>query len=130
MQPPASPSGAAAALRGSVYGGQQPVAASAVYLYAATSGSTATPSVSLLKASSGTVANGKGSYYAPTDANGNFNLAPGGTPAYTCTGGQQLYVISVGGNAGLGTVGPQTDTIVFDKTNADHRTRLSSFSRH
>jgi hypothetical protein len=103
MQPPASPTGAAAALRGSVYGGQQPVAASAVYLYAATSGSTATPSVSLLKASSGTVADGKGSYYAPTDANGNFNLAPGGTPAYTCTAGQQLYVISVGGNAGLGT---------------------------
>jgi hypothetical protein len=27
------------------------------------------------------------------------------------------------------TIGTQTDTIVFDETNSDHRTRLSSFSR-
>lgn len=28
------------------------------------------------------------------------------------------------------TIGTQVDTIVFDETNSDHRTRLSSFTRH
>lgn len=97
-----TPVSAQAGLRGSLYGGQQPVTSAAVYLYAASAGSTASPSISLLKASGVTAVDSNGKYHATTDANGVFDLAPGGVPAYTCTAGQQLYVLGVGGDSGSG----------------------------
>jgi len=89
-------------LGGSIHGGLSPVTSSAVYLYAASAGGSASPSVSLLRASSGTTLDAKGSYYATSDANGLFNFTPGGVNAFTCAAGEQLYVLSVGGDSGSG----------------------------
>jgi hypothetical protein len=96
-------------LQGSVFGGQQPIYQSRVYLMAASTTGAGTTSTSLLKAASnttadttvlGTVANP--AYYVTTDGGGNFNI----TGDYTCTFNatnpalsQQLYLVSLSGNA-------------------------------
>ncbi len=82
-----SPSASAnAAMQGSVHGGQQPLSGSTVSIYAVgTSGYGA--GASLLASTT-------------TDANGNFNFAPG---SYTCPfANTPVYLTAQGGNPGLG----------------------------
>jgi hypothetical protein len=101
------------AITGVVHGGQNPITGAHVFLLAANAG-VFTPnasgygnaSLSLLKSVSGqttldsTVGDPTyGDYYVTTDPNGNFSI----TGDYTCVGGQQVYLYSLGGNPGLGT---------------------------
>ena len=74
------------ALRGKVFGGQQPIVGSQVYLYAA--GTSTGGSRSMLSAPG----------YVLSDSLGNFNF----TGDYTCSPGDQVYVLALGGDAGGG----------------------------
>jgi streptogramin lyase len=99
-------------ISGSVHGGQNPITGAHVYLLAANAG-VFTPnasgygnaSLSLLKNVAGQTtldtSGGptNGDYYVTTDSNGNFSI----TGDYTCVGGQQVYMYSLGGNPGLGS---------------------------
>ena len=76
-----------ALLRGSVYGGQQPIAGSRIYLYAA--GTSAGGSRSMLNAPG----------YVTTDNTGSFDI----TSDYTCSAGDQVYVLALGGDASNGS---------------------------
>ncbi len=77
------------AIRGRVYGGQQPIAGANVYLYAANTTGYGNASVSLLSAPG----------YVTTSASGTFAI----TGEYTCpSAAAQVYVYSVGGNPGAG----------------------------
>jgi hypothetical protein len=89
-------------IQGSVHGGQAPVTGAHIYLYAASTAGYGTNATSLISSTaSNATADGNGNYYVTTDSNGNFAL--GGD--YTCTQGQQVYMVAVGGNPGLtGTV--------------------------
>jgi hypothetical protein len=78
---------AGTALHGKVHGGQQPVASASLYLYAASTSGYSAANANLLRSS------------VLTDAGGNFNI----TNDYTCTAGQQMYLVVVGGNSGGGT---------------------------
>jgi hypothetical protein len=103
---------AGAAIQGVVHGGQNPIIGAHVYLFAANAG-VFTPntsgygnaSLSLLKSVSGQTtldtSGGptSGDYYVTTDSNGNFAI----TGDYTCVGGQQVYMYSLGGDPGLGS---------------------------
>lgn len=91
-------------IQGAVHGGQSPVSGAQIYLYAAGTGGYGTSATSLMTAGPNTFKDGSGNYYALTDANGNFSL--GGD--YTCTQGQQVYMVAVGGNPGLTPVPPAT----------------------
>jgi hypothetical protein len=96
----------APAIKGSVFGGQQPVVGAHVYVLAAnttgynTTGAT-NPSVSLLQASSGTTKDSNGNYYVTTGTFGSFSI----TNEYSCTPGngstpgQQVYLYAVGGTS-------------------------------
>jgi hypothetical protein len=100
------------AIRGVVHGGQNPIVGAHVYLFAVNAG-VFTPntngygnaSISLLKTVSGQTtldtSGGatNGDYYVTTDSNGNFTI----TGDYTCVGGQQVYMYSLGGDPGLGS---------------------------
>ncbi len=89
-------------IQGSVHGGQAPVTGAHIYLYAASTAGYGTNATSLISSTaSNATADGNGNYYVTTDGNGNFAL--GGD--YTCTQGQQVYMVAVGGNPGQsGTV--------------------------
>ena len=85
-------------ISGTTYGGQQPIVGAKVYLYAAGTGgyggngitaSSANASVSLLDSPG----------YVTTDVNGFFSI----TTDYTCTVGQQIYMLSLGGQPTTGT---------------------------
>jgi hypothetical protein len=94
-------------LRGSAYGGQQPIYSSHVYLMAANISGYGSASTSLLHAAANTYADttvvgtpANPAYYVVTDANGAWNI----TGDYTCTynattpsQSQLLYIYSVGG---------------------------------
>lgn len=83
-------------VQGRVHGGQQPVAGAHIYLFAAGTAGYGTASVSLLEPNqSGTATDATGTYDT-TDSNGNFTLT-----SYTCTPGQQVYLLATGGNPGL-----------------------------
>jgi hypothetical protein len=74
-------------MNGSVYGGQQPIAQANIALYAAATSGYAGATKNLLNLT------------VTTNANGGFNLAGD----YSCTAGQQLYIVATGGNPGSGT---------------------------
>ncbi|SEF78796.1 hypothetical protein SAMN05421819_1211 [Bryocella elongata] len=74
-----------AVLQGHVHAGQQPVAGATISLYAASTSGYKASSVSLLTQS------------VTTAADGGFS-----TTSYTCTSGQQLYLVASGGNPGQG----------------------------
>jgi hypothetical protein len=74
-------------LTGTVHGGQQPVANTKLYLYAAGAGGYGTASRSML--------NSPG--YVTTDSGGGFSI----TSDYVCLPGDQVYLLAVGGNPGL-----------------------------
>lgn len=95
IQPAPSALAGKMALSGKLYGGQQPVSGSHVYLFAAKSSGTGPSSygvdaVSLLSAPGG---------YVVSDANGNFSFTGG----YGCAAGDQVYAVALGGSPGVGT---------------------------
>ncbi len=74
-------------LAGRVQGGNQPVQGASISLYSAGTGGPGVGATNLLKTA------------VTTDQNGNFSL----TGDYTCPAGAQVYLVSRGGNPGLGT---------------------------
>ena len=102
-------------LNGSVYGGNFPVTGAQIYLFATGTGGTGTASTSLITSGkTGVTCNGatvtlngktvsalSRACYVTTNLQGNFALSGD----YSCTAGQQVYMVAVGGNPGLtGTV--------------------------
>ncbi|HEV2578011.1 MAG TPA: hypothetical protein VGU25_12445 [Acidobacteriaceae bacterium] len=88
-------------IQGGVHGGNFPVVGAQIYLFAAGQGGYNTSATSLITSgksgvscSSPVVSN---ACYVTTDANGNFAVGPD----YTCTVGQQVYMVAVAGNPGL-----------------------------
>jgi hypothetical protein len=92
-------------IRGAVHGGQAPISGAKIYLFAAGVSGYGSSPISLISSTApNAFEDGNGHYYVMTDANGNFAL--GGD--YTCTEGQQVYMVAWGGNPGLsGTVDNQ-----------------------
>jgi hypothetical protein len=81
---------------GMVYEGANPVSGAQVYLLAAGNSGYGSASTSLItKGSSGSSSIGQ---YVLTDSTGAFGMVGD----YTCTAGTQVYVLSVGGNPGVG----------------------------
>jgi hypothetical protein len=89
---------------GNVHGGQQPVVGAHIYLFAANPAGYGAPSISMLNPAQPGVAFDATGNYVLSDANGYFQI--GGD--YTCTSGQQVYLLATGGNPGLppGQVNP------------------------
>jgi streptogramin lyase len=98
-------------LRGTVYGGQQPIVGAQIYLYAATVSGVGSAGYGLASASllnSNVVTNNPSNhgedasnrYYVTTDSAGGFSLAGD----FTCpSANSQLYLYALGGNPGAGT---------------------------
>ena len=74
-------------LHGSVYGGQSPISGASIRLYAAGTTGYASTNTNVLANTSLT-----------SGSNGTFTFG-----TYTCTAGQQMYIVAVGGNPGSGT---------------------------
>lgn len=91
---PAAETGAA--IKGSVHGGQQPIAGAHVYLLAASTSNYGAASASLL--TSGTSGTDSVGSYVLSDSNGAFTI----TGDYTCTPGSQVFIYAQGGNPGSG----------------------------
>ena len=84
-------------ITGHVHGGQQSVTGAHIYLFAAGTGGYGGPSISLLNPTAPGVATDANGSYVTTDKAGNFSL--NGT--YSCSPGQQVYILARGGNPGL-----------------------------
>jgi streptogramin lyase len=89
---------------GNVHGGALPIVGAHIYLLAANPAGYGAPSISMLNPTQPGVAFDAGGYYVLTDASGLFHISGD----YTCTSGQQVYILSIGGNPGLpaGQVNP------------------------
>ena len=74
-------------LTGSVHGGRQPISGATLHLYAASTAGYAATNTDLLTST------------VQTDPTGMFSI----TGKYTCTSGQQLYLVALGGNPGAGS---------------------------
>jgi streptogramin lyase len=88
-----------AAVQGYVHGGQQPVVGARVYLLAANTTGYGKASISLLNATSTGASDSLGAYVV-SDQNGFFTV----TGDYTCTAGQQVYALALGGDPGYGGI--------------------------
>ena len=84
-------------IRGALHGGNQPVVGAHVYLFAANNIGYRAPSISLINPHAPGAATDSNGTYLVTNTTGGFNL--GG--AYSCAGGQQLYILATTGNPGL-----------------------------
>jgi hypothetical protein len=85
-------------IQGSVHGGQAPISRAKIYLFVSGEGGNATNPVSLITSTApDAFEDGNGHYYVVTDANGSFTL--GGD--YTCTAGQQVYMVAMGDDPSL-----------------------------
>ncbi len=82
---------------GNVHGGQQPVTGAHIYLFGASSSGYGTPSTSMLNPTQPGVFTDATGNYVLTDSNGGFSISGD----YTCTQGQQVYILATGGNPGL-----------------------------
>jgi hypothetical protein len=87
-----------AALRGTLHGGQQPVAGAHVYLFAANTTGYGNASVSLLNSANTGHSDSVGAYVL-SGSDGSFGI--GGD--YTCTPNTQVYLYALGGDPGGGT---------------------------
>jgi hypothetical protein len=87
---------AAAAVSGVVKDGQKTISGAHVYLFAANTTGYGQASVSLLNAASTGASDSIGAYVL-SDSAGSFSI-----PTFTCTSNSQLYLYSLGGNAGAG----------------------------
>jgi streptogramin lyase len=84
-------------ITGDVHGGQQPVTGARIYLFAGNPAGYGAPSVSLLNTAQPAVHTDALGSYVLTDGNGNFSISGD----YSCTAGQQVYLLALGGNPGL-----------------------------
>jgi len=91
-------------IAGNVHGGDQPIVGAHIYLFAANPAGYGAPSISMLNPTQPGVAFDATGYYVLTDNKGYFQISGD----YTCTSGQQVYLLSIGGNPGLpdGQVNP------------------------
>jgi streptogramin lyase len=89
----------AAAVSGVVKSGEKPISGAHIYLFATNTTGYGQPSVSLLDAASAGASDGIGAYVL-SDSTGSFSI-----PTFTCTSNSQLYLYSLGGNAGTGANG-------------------------
>jgi streptogramin lyase len=80
-----------------VHGGQQPVTGAHIYLFAGNPAGYGAPSVSMLDPAQPDVLTDAVGTYVLTDSGGNFTI----TGNYTCTAGQEVYLLALGGNPGL-----------------------------
>jgi len=89
---------------GNVHGGDLPIVGAHIYLFAANTAGYGAPSISMLNPAQPGVAFDANGYYVLTDDKGFFQISGD----YTCTTGQQVYLLSIGGNPGLpaGQVNP------------------------
>jgi streptogramin lyase len=95
---PTTPSTVAgSAIVGNVHGGQQPVIGAHIYLFAANPAGYGAPSISLLNSSQPGINTDAIGSYVLTGPQGNFSISGD----YTCTSGQQVYLLALGGNPGL-----------------------------
>ena len=92
------------AIVGNVHGGQEPVVGAHIYLFAANPAGYGAPSISMLSPGQPGVAFDAIGNYVLTDNGGYFQI----TGDYSCTTGQQVYILAIGGNPGLpaGQVNP------------------------
>jgi hypothetical protein len=81
---------------GNVHGGQQPIVGAHIYLFAANPGGYGSASTSLLNPNQPGVSSDALGNYVITDASGNFGISGD----YTCSQGEQVYLLSAGGNPG------------------------------
>jgi hypothetical protein len=96
--PPVAPSTVPGSpINGNVHGGAEPVVGAHIYLFAASTAGYGSPSVSLLNPAQAGVATDNLGTYVLTDSNGSFHLSGD----YTCSSGEQVYLIALGGNPGL-----------------------------
>jgi hypothetical protein len=90
------------ALKGTVFGGTQPISGAAVYMYAASATGYGTASTSLLTTGSPGVTDdgsGKGTGYVTTSSTGSFTIKSD----FTCPSPSSLiYLVARGGNPGFG----------------------------
>jgi hypothetical protein len=95
-----------ATLTGTVATGATPIVAAHVYLFAAGTSGYGTLATSLLSATETAATDSVGTYglsntaYVTTGTQGNFTM----TGDYTCSSGQQLYILALGGTAGSASV--------------------------
>jgi hypothetical protein len=94
---PAPTTPVTAAVSGTVKDGQKPISGAHVYLFAANTTGYGQPSISLLNATSTGTSDALGAYVL-SDSAGSFSIS-----AFTCAANSQVYLYSVGGNAGAGT---------------------------
>jgi hypothetical protein len=85
------------AIRGSVYGGQQPIQGTHIYLFATNNTGYGTASISLLNAAATGNSDALGAYVL-SNSHGGFTI----TGDYACTSAQQVYLYALGGDSGLG----------------------------
>ena len=95
IAPPTGTSLTGAGLHGRAQAGPQAIIGARIYLLAANGAGYGTPSLSVLRPQLPGVATDQLGTYVVTDAQGSFGL-----PAYTCTPGQLVYVLAMGGSAG------------------------------
>jgi hypothetical protein len=96
--PTSAPSGGSgAALVGTVHGGRQPIIGAHVYLLAANTTGYGSASVSLLNPTFTGLSDSIGAYVL-TNGSGIFSISGD----YACSSGQQVYLYSLGGDAGAG----------------------------
>jgi streptogramin lyase len=88
---------AGSAIVGNVHGGQDPVVGAHIYLFAASTSGYGAPSISMLNATQPGISTDAIGNYVSTDASGAFSISGD----YTCTTGQQVYLLALGGNPGL-----------------------------
>lgn len=112
------------AIQGNVHGGEQPVVGAHIYLFAANPAGYGSPSISMLNGSQPGIATDATGSYVLTGANGNFNISGD----YTCTAGQQVYLLALGGNPGLppGQVNPALALIAAFGACPDGQTSFAS----
>ncbi|HEX3373933.1 MAG TPA: hypothetical protein VHS13_06955 [Edaphobacter sp.] len=84
-------------LAGNVHGGAFPIVGSHIYLFAANPAGYGAPSISMLNPPQPGIGFDNAGYYVLTDDKGFFQI----TGDYSCTTGQQVYILALGGNPGL-----------------------------
>jgi hypothetical protein len=109
---------------GNVHGGDLPIVGAHIYLFAANPAGYGAPSISMLNPAQPGVAFDATGYYVLTDSYGYFQI--GGD--YTCTTGQQVYLLSIGGNPGLpaGQVNPAISLMAAMGACPEGQTNLAS----
>ena len=123
VAPSAGTPSAGQGFRGTVHGGQAPIAGSAIYMFAASTSGYGTVNQSLLKTTAaGVLTDGDGLGYVQTDALGAFTI----TADYTCPADDMVYLVAVGGNPGV--MGVSNNVAIKEMTTVTACSALTSSS--